>query len=61
MEFFAEGISAIIAVAFSVSCGLLVEELLFGGLFRLLYVLWPEAARKSKAEQKEKGERTCLR
>ena len=61
METFAEGISAIIAVAFSVSCGLLIEELLFGGLIRLFFALRPDAAEESQPERKDKGERTCLR
>jgi hypothetical protein len=43
----------------SVSCGLLLEELLFGGLVRLFF------ARRSVAgiatERKEMGEKTCLR
>jgi hypothetical protein len=61
METFAEGISAIIAVAFTVSCGLLIEELLFAGLARLLLALRPDAAKQSQPERKDKGERPCLR
>jgi hypothetical protein len=61
METFAEGISAMIAVVFSVACGLLVEELLFGGLIRLFFALRPDAAKASQTVRKYKGERTCSR
>jgi hypothetical protein len=37
MELFAESLSVIGALLLSVSCGLLVEELLFGGLVRLFF------------------------
>ena len=61
MELFAEGISAMIAIAFSVACGLLVEELLFGGLVRLFFALRPDAAKAAQAVGKYKGERPCSR
>jgi hypothetical protein len=61
METFAEGISAIIAIVFTVACGLLMEELLFGGLFRLFLALRPDAAKDIQALRKDKGERTCSR
>lgn len=35
MELFLEAISIVGALLLSVSCGLLVEELIFGGLVRL--------------------------
>jgi hypothetical protein len=37
MELFAESLSVIGALLLSVSCGLLIEELLFGGLVRLFF------------------------
>jgi hypothetical protein len=37
MELFAEGLSVMGAMVLSVSCGLLLEELLFGGLVRLFF------------------------
>jgi hypothetical protein len=59
MELFAEGLSVVGAMLLSVSCGLLLEELLFGGLVRLFF------ARRSVAgvatERKGMGEKPCLR
>lgn len=59
MELFAEGLSVVGAMLLSVSCGLLLEELLFGGLVRLFFARQriPSVA----AERKEKGEKSCLR
>jgi hypothetical protein len=37
LELFAEALSAITAVVLTVACGLLCEELLFGGLVRLFF------------------------
>jgi hypothetical protein len=37
MELFAEALSVVGAMLLSVSCGLLLEELLFGGLVRLFF------------------------
>jgi hypothetical protein len=37
MEMFAEALSVVGAMLLSVSCGLLLEELLFGGLVRLFF------------------------
>lgn len=37
MELFAEIVSVVGAMLLSVSCGLLLEELLFGGLVRLFF------------------------
>jgi hypothetical protein len=46
MELFAEGLSVVGAMLLSVSCGLLLEELLFGGLVRLFFRrVSPEANR----------------
>ena len=44
MELFAEALSIVGALLLSVSCGLLVEELFFGGLVRLFFAR-PVAAR----------------
>ncbi len=45
MELFAEAISAVGALLLSVSCGLLVEELVFGGLAWLCRALRPQAGK----------------
>lgn len=37
MELFAEVVSVVGAMLLSVSCGLLLEELLFGGLVRIFF------------------------
>jgi hypothetical protein len=37
MEIFAEAVSVVGALVLSVSCGLLLEELIFGGLVRLFF------------------------
>jgi hypothetical protein len=37
MELFAESLSVVGALVLSVSCGLLLEELVFGGLVRLFF------------------------
>lgn len=41
MELFAESLSVVGALLLSVSCGLLLEELLFGGLVRLFFANKP--------------------
>jgi hypothetical protein len=51
MEVFAEALSVVGAMLLSVSCGLLVEELLFGGLVRLFFNRQPLA--NGKTERKE--------
>jgi hypothetical protein len=43
MELFAEMLSVVGALLLSVSCGVLVEELLFGGLVRLFLARRPIA------------------
>jgi hypothetical protein len=45
MEIFAEAVSVIGALLLSVSCGLLVEELVFGGL------VWLCCARRSRSSE----------
>lgn len=59
MELFAETLSVVGAMLLSVSCGLLLEELLFGGLVRLFFA--PRTGASSKGEREGQGERTCLR
>jgi hypothetical protein len=59
VELFAEALSAIAAVVLTVACGLLCEELLFGGLVRLIPPR-PDAGKKPGPAPEEKGERTCL-
>ena len=51
--------SVIGALLLSVSCGLLLEEMLFGGLVRLFFARRPES--REDKERKLKGERPCLR
>ena len=62
MELFAEILSVVGALLLSVSCGVLVEELVFGGLVRLF--LAHRRKIETAAEQKkrqQKGEGSCLR
>jgi hypothetical protein len=59
MELFAEAISVVGALLLSVSFGLLVEELFFGGLVRLFFT--PQPVPSASGERTEKGERPCLR
>ena len=60
METFAELLCASAAVVLTVACGLLLEELVFGGLARLFFVPRSSASETPSAEPEEKGERTCL-
>jgi hypothetical protein len=55
VELFAEALSAIAAVVLTVACGLLCEELLFGGLVRLFIPPRPGAGKKRAPAQEEKG------
>lgn len=59
METFAEVLSVIGALLLSVSCGLLMEELIFGGLVRLFFARRTEAMEEE--ERKSQGEHPCLR
>jgi hypothetical protein len=59
METFAEVLSVIGALLLSVSCGLLMEELIFGGLVRLVFARRTEA--RKEEERKSQGEHPCLR
>jgi hypothetical protein len=59
MEIFAEVLSVIGALLLSVSCGLLLEELVFGGLVRLFFARRPET--HEEKERNSQGERPCLR
>jgi hypothetical protein len=60
VETFAEILSAVTAIVLTVACGLLLEELVFGGLARLFFVGRPRASEKPSPAQEDKGERTCL-
>jgi hypothetical protein len=59
MELFAEALSVVGAMLLSVSCGLLLEELLFGGLVRLFIAQRPVAS--VATERTGTGEKPCLR
>jgi hypothetical protein len=59
MELFAEALSVVGAMLLSVSCGLLLEELLFGGLVRLFFAR--QRVARVATERKEMGEKPCLR
>lgn len=61
MELFAEAVSVIGAMLLSVSCGLLLEELLFGGLVRLFFSAQRPAGSKPERMEGVQGERPCLR
>jgi hypothetical protein len=56
MELFAEALSVVGAMLLSVSCGLLLEELLFGGLVRLFFA----RQRVPSVATERKGEKPCL-
>jgi hypothetical protein len=64
VETFAEILSAVAAVVLTVACGLLLEELLFGGLVRLFVAPRPgdseKPSPKREEEQEAKEEYTCL-
>jgi hypothetical protein len=59
MEMLWEAFAVMGALLLSVSCGLLLEEMLFGGLVRLFFARRPES--REDKERKLKGERPCLR
>ncbi|MGA8532416.1 MAG: hypothetical protein WB622_22015 [Acidobacteriaceae bacterium] len=59
MELFAEAVSVVGALVLSVSCGLLVEELLFGGLVRLFFAR--QSVATVRGERKREREEQCLR
>lgn len=59
MEMFAEVLSVIGALLLSVSCGLLLEELVFGGLVQLFFARRPET--QEEKERNSQGESPCLR
>ncbi|HEX3985537.1 MAG TPA: hypothetical protein VHX13_02915 [Acidobacteriaceae bacterium] len=59
MELFAEAVSVVGALLLSVSCGLLVEELFFGGLVRLFFA--PQAVARVREERGKEREEPCLR
>jgi hypothetical protein len=57
METFAEALSVVGAMLLSVSCGLLLEELLFGGLVRLFFA--QQRLTRVATERKETGGEKC--
>lgn len=59
MELFAEAVSVVGALVLSVSCGLLAEELLFGGLVRLFFAR--QAGSSVRGERRKGREGQCLR
>jgi hypothetical protein len=59
METFAEAVSVVGALLLSVSCGLLLEELVFGGLVRLFFAQRPQPSKEK--ERNNNGERPCSR
>jgi hypothetical protein len=63
MELFAEAISVVGALVLSVSCGLLMEELLFGGLVRLFFARQPAPSAQTERTQlhPNPGEHPCSR
>ena len=62
MELFAETLSVVGALLLSISCGLLVEELLFGGLVRLFFAPGRRPSLGEERKEREgRGERKCLR
>lgn len=60
MELFAEILSVIGALLLSVSCGVLVEELVFGGLVRLFLARRREpGATTEQRKPQQQGEGSC--
>ena len=51
MELFAECLSVVGALLLSVSCGLLVEELFFGGLVRLFFASRPAPVKHAERNE----------
>ncbi|MBT9331897.1 hypothetical protein [Paracidobacterium acidisoli] len=63
METFAEVVSVVGALLLSVSCGLLVEELVFGGLARLFFAQQPKTGSPETGREQERKnveEEKCL-
>ena len=60
MELFAEAVSAVGALLLGISCGLLVEELLFGGLVRLFVAPGRKPVQRSDCKGGEEA-KTSLR
>lgn len=58
MELFAEAVSVVGAMLLSISCGLLLEELLFGGLVRLFFAR--QRVLSLATERKDHGGKPCL-
>lgn len=58
MELFAEAVSVVGALLLSVSCGLLLEELFFGGLVRLFA---RQTTIRMQAQRRSDAEKPCLR
>ena len=61
MELFAEILSGVGALLLSVSAGVLVEELVFGGLVRLFFAHRREIETAMEQKRQQKGEGSCLR
>ena len=61
MELFAEALSIVGALLLSVACGLLLEELFFGGLVRLFFASRPTPDNNLERNAPKQGERPCLR
>jgi len=59
METLWEAFTVIGALLLSVSCGLLLEEMLFAGLVRLFFARRPKSSKEQ--ERKLERERPCLR
>ena len=60
MELIAEFLSVVGALLLSVACGVLLEELMLGGLVRLILARQPEAKdRMERKTGKKKGGRAC--
>lgn len=62
MELFAEILSVLGALLLSVSAGVLVEELVFGGLVRLFFAHRREIETVTEQKKRQQqGEGSCLR
>ena len=57
MNLLTDAMSSLGAVLLPVAAGLLLEELTFGGLVRLLLAPWPGTGKRNEHIHKQKGER----
>ena len=60
METFAEVMTVVGGMVLSVACGLMLEELIFGGLVRLFFAPQRSAGSEGKERESRDGGKPCL-